>query len=197
MRSAIAALGVYRVGWGLITVSAILLFRATYNDVADPDAGLEDLGRAFVLGGIGILGAALVAPTLARRFGPRRVIWVALLVAAGSELVLGLGVHLGHAARVSRSLAGAGQALKICVDTIVQSGIEDTYRGRVFSVYDLVFNVGFVAASHRGRADAAAGRSVAAGDRPRHGCWTAGGLAYARVSRAPMSRRSTTRSGAR
>ena len=183
MRAAIAALGVYRVGWGLITVSAILLFRATYNDVSDPDAGLEDLGRAFVLGGLGILAAALVAPTLARRFGPQRVIWVALLVAAGSELALGSAFTSATLLASAPLIAGAGQALKICVDTIVQTGIEDTYRGRVFSVYDLVFNVGFVAAGivaalllpPGGRSPFVIGLAIA--------CWAAGGLAYARVSR--------------
>ena len=185
VRAAIGALGVYRVGWGLITVSAILLFRATYNDVSDPDAGLEDLGTAFLLGGAGILLAALVAPALARRFGPPRVIAAALLLAAAAELVLGSAFTAATLLASAPVIAGAGQALKICVDTIVQSGIEDTYRGRVFSVYDLVFNVGFVLAGivaalllpPGGRSPLVVGLAVI--------CWTAGGLAYARVSRRP------------
>ncbi len=38
------------------------------------------------------------------------------------------------------------QAVKICVDTTLQETVEDDFRGRVFSVYDTLFNVTFVAA---------------------------------------------------
>ncbi|HPZ51268.1 MAG TPA: MFS transporter, partial [Propionibacteriaceae bacterium] len=30
--------------------------------------------------------------------------------------------------------------LKICTDTLVQAHIDDTYKGRVFVIYDMVFN---------------------------------------------------------
>ena len=40
----------------------------------------------------------------------------------------------------------AGQGAKICVDALVQTGVDDDFRGRAFSVYDLVFNAAFVAA---------------------------------------------------
>ncbi len=39
------------------------------------------------------------------------------------------------------------QASKICVDTVIQETIEDDFRGRVFSFYDTLFNVTFVAAA--------------------------------------------------
>ena len=41
----------------------------------------------------------------------------------------------------------ASQGIKICVDTFVQAGVDDVYRGRVFSLYDVLFNVAFVAAA--------------------------------------------------
>jgi MFS family permease len=37
-----------------------------------------------------------------------------------------------------------GQAMKICVDTTLQECVDDGHRGRVFSVYDTLFNVAFV-----------------------------------------------------
>ena len=62
------------------------------------------------------------------------------------------------------------QGAKIATDTIVQSSVDDGFRGRIFSVYDVLFNVAFV-----GAAAVAAlmlppdGRSVAAGGhRRRH-----------------------------
>ena len=41
----------------------------------------------------------------------------------------------------------ASQGIKICVDTMVQTHVDDAYRGRVFSLYDVLFNVAFVAAA--------------------------------------------------
>jgi len=32
------------------------------------------------------------------------------------------------------------QSFKICTDTLVQAHIEDTYKGRVFVLYDMIFN---------------------------------------------------------
>ena len=42
------------------------------------------------------------------------------------------------------------QGAKICVDTLVQLHVEDAFRGRVFSLYDVLFNVAFVAAAAAG-----------------------------------------------
>ena len=41
----------------------------------------------------------------------------------------------------------SAQGVKICVDTLVQLGVDDEFRGRVFSLYDVIFNVVFVAAA--------------------------------------------------
>jgi ABC-type thiamin/hydroxymethylpyrimidine transport system permease subunit len=39
-----------------------------------------------------------------------------------------------------------GQGAKICVDAIVQLDVDDAFRGRVFSLYDMLFNGAFVVA---------------------------------------------------
>jgi predicted MFS family arabinose efflux permease len=39
------------------------------------------------------------------------------------------------------------QGIKICVDTLVQESVDDSFRGRVFAIYDVIFNVSFVAAA--------------------------------------------------
>ena len=44
-------------------------------------------------------------------------------------------------------LGVAAQGSKICVDTIVQKSVDDAYRGRVFSFYDVIFNIAFVSAA--------------------------------------------------
>jgi MFS family permease len=44
-------------------------------------------------------------------------------------------------------LGFAAHGIKICVDTLVQQVIEDDFRGRVFSLYDTLFNITFVLAA--------------------------------------------------
>ncbi len=44
-------------------------------------------------------------------------------------------------------LGFAAQALKICVDTTVQRTVSDEFRGRIFALYDTLFNLALVAAA--------------------------------------------------
>ena len=39
----------------------------------------------------------------------------------------------------------AGQGVAICATTILQEEVDDDYRGRIFSFYDMTFNITFVA----------------------------------------------------
>jgi MFS family permease len=39
------------------------------------------------------------------------------------------------------------QILKICVDTLVQAHVADEFKGRVFVIYDMIFNVVLVVAA--------------------------------------------------
>ena len=45
------------------------------------------------------------------------------------------------------TLGLSAQSVKICVDTTVQEEIDDRYRGRLFAVYDMLFNVTYVGAA--------------------------------------------------
>ena len=45
---------------------------------------------------------------------------------------------------VGFGLGVVAQGVKICVDTIVQQYVDDAYLGRVFSLYDMLFNVALV-----------------------------------------------------
>jgi len=81
-----------------------------------------------------------------RRHDPTTVVSLALtgagLATATLVPVLALPVLLAAAAVIG----WAGQSLKICVDTLVQRDVDDAFRGRVFSVYDVLFNAAFVVA---------------------------------------------------
>lgn len=144
-RRALTVMAGNRVLFGCYTVWTVLLIRfhlAATN--TDENRALAALGAVALSLGLGLVVAALGAPPLVRRHGPRRSASVALAVAAvGCALPL-LSLRLG-ALLVAWTLIGAGaQILKITVDTVLQRALPDDVRGRVFIAYDIVFNVAFV-----------------------------------------------------
>lgn len=60
---------------------------------------------------------------------------------------LGLFFAIGPVMVAALLLGVVTQGTKICADTIVQYAVEDDYRGRVFALYDVLFNVAFVVAA--------------------------------------------------
>jgi MFS family permease len=143
----LAAVGAQRFWYGISTVATILLYRNTFNDPSDTDAGLTGLSIAVLVTGLGFLTAALLTPSVTRRLGKRRWIVTLLGIAAFVQIVPGAFYTVPTLLVAAYVLGIVAQGIKICVDTIVQESVDDAFRGRVFSIYDVVFNVSFVAAA--------------------------------------------------
>ncbi len=139
----LAAITAHRFFYGLSTVATLLLY-TEQGAIGLGFAGLGAVGTAAIAGG---LLAALVTPAATRRLGTQR--WVVLVFAAASvvEVVFGLPYTHGAFLVAALFLGFAAQASKICVDTLLQESVLDAFRGRVFSFYDTLFNVSFVAAA--------------------------------------------------
>ena len=72
---------------------------------------------------------------------------VCLLASAVFQLVPG-AIYAKVPLVVAAFLLGlTAQSVKICVDTLVQAHVADEFKGRVFVLYDMVFNVALVAAA--------------------------------------------------
>ncbi len=147
--TALAVIGSHRYWFGLWTVAVLLLHLGLLHP-GDPRASAAALGIVAVSSAAGFLSAALVTPSAAQRWGTRAWVLALLVLAAAVQPLLLLpdagGTH--EAALVSAYALGVvSQGVKICVDTEVQAGVDDGYRGRVFSLYDVLFNVAFVAAA--------------------------------------------------
>src|SRR3954469_12413850 len=69
--------------------------------------------------------------------------------AAGLEPALGLPFATVPILIAAFVLGLITQGAKIATDTIVQSSVDDGFRGRIFSLYDVLFNVAFVGAAAR------------------------------------------------
>lgn len=144
---ALAAIGAHRFFFGVATVMLILLHRNHFNDPSEVDAAFNGLALAILVSGAGFVTAAFVTPFVTERFTLRTWILTLLGSAAFTQLVPG-ALFTERSLLVSSFFLGlASQGIKICVDTLVQAGVDDVYRGRVFALYDVVFNVAFVAAA--------------------------------------------------
>jgi MFS family permease len=136
----------HRLAFGASLLITVLLLRYTFHDVGPLRAGMAGLGEVAVAGGLGILCAGLVTTRIVVRFGRRRTVVFALLLAGTAQLVLGLPMLLPSVLLASFVIVAAGQVVKLCVDSAVQSDVGDETRGRVFALYDTLVNVSQVAA---------------------------------------------------
>ena len=181
----LAAIGAHRFFYGVSTVSLILLYRNYFHDAGDTGAALADLSVAILVSGAGFFAAAFVTPVVTDRVSLRG--WVLFLLVLGAVVQVFPGaLYTRPALLVAAFFLGlASQGIKICVDTLVQGNVDDAFRGRVFALYDVIFNVAFVAA-----AGAAAVVLPASGKSyPVLGALAVGYLAtalwYARATRTP------------
>lgn len=143
----LATIGAHRFFFGVATVMLILLHRNHFNAPDQPDAAFNGLALAVLVSGAGFVTAAFVTPFVTDRITLRAWILLLLGAAAVTQLVPG-ALFTEPALLVSSYFLGlASQGIKICVDTLVQAGVDDAFRGRVFSLYDVIFNVAFVAAA--------------------------------------------------
>ena len=145
---ALAAIGAHRFFYGISTITAILLFRRYFHDPDDVDAGLAGLAGAFAASGIGFFLAAVITPEVTARWRKETWIWFCFALAAVTEAVF--VVVLAEWALLPRrrsSSASPPRARRSASTRSCRRSVDDAYRGRVFSFYDVLFNVAFVAAA--------------------------------------------------
>ncbi|MGH3822656.1 MAG: MFS transporter, partial [Pseudonocardiaceae bacterium] len=142
----LAALLAHRLSFGITTLVALLLYRNSFTSHGLLRAGLAGVGELLAAGVAGLLLAGLLSPLLVARFGRRRTVRGALIVAGLAILALGLPMMMLTILAAAFVLATAGQVVKLSLDATVQADICDDARGRVFALYDAVFNTAYVLA---------------------------------------------------
>ncbi|CAL9274989.1 putative MFS-type transporter [Streptomyces sp. SudanB5_2050] len=141
----LAGMTLMRFCYGALLVMLLMLCR--YALTSDTDDGLALLGLALGVSGAGFFAAAVITPWAAGRLGPGR--WMAVCAGIATVLVPALGLPFATAPLLVAAfvLGLTTQGAKIATDTVVQSSVDDAFRGRIFSVYDVLFNVAFVGAA--------------------------------------------------
>ena len=140
----IFAVGMQRSGITALTLMALLLERNTFNDPANPDAGLAGFGRALAIAGIGIGLGAVISPYGVLKFGRHK--WMRILMFACIPPLLIYAFSVNEITMIGSAffVGLCGQGIKVTNDALVQSKIDDEFRGRVFAFYDVAVNAGIV-----------------------------------------------------
>ena len=136
----ILATAVHRGGLTALTLTALLLERNTFHDPNKPEDGLAGFGIALTVAGVGLFCGAFLAPFGVSKVGRHKWMKYAMFASAAAPLILAMWqtqIALGVTAFFT---AFFGQNLKVTNDALVQSKIDDYFRGRVFAVYDVVVN---------------------------------------------------------
>jgi MFS family permease len=144
---AMAVVVAQRFLFGIWSIMTLLLYRNDFHNSGALRAGLVGVGQAVTAAGIGLVLAAAVTPWITARVGIRH--WIVAVTAgvAVSGLVLGAPFSMSLLLVSSFTLGFATQAAKVCADTLIQRGVDDSYRGRVFALYDTTANLSFILGS--------------------------------------------------
>lgn len=142
---ALAAITVIRFCYGALTVMVLMLCRYAWSDTESD--GLALLGLALGASAAGYFAAAAITPWAVGRLG--RYGWMGVCAGSAALLEPALGLPFAPTPMLAAAfvLGLVTQGTKIATDTEVQTSVDDSFRGRVFSLYDVLFNVAFVAAA--------------------------------------------------
>ncbi|MEU3744924.1 MULTISPECIES: MFS transporter [Streptomyces] len=142
---ALTAVALMRFCYGALLVTVLMLSRYAWSTTESEGLGL--LGIAVAASGAGFFAAAVLSPWAVGRLGPFGWMTLCAGIAAVLEPTLGLFFDPVPFLVAAFVLGLITQGAKIATDTVVQTAVDDAYRGRVFALYDVLFNVAFVAAA--------------------------------------------------
>jgi MFS-type transporter involved in bile tolerance (Atg22 family) len=140
IRRPLAAVWLHRLLLGAGFVLVVLLSDARFH--------LKIAGYGLALGATGVAAflGSLAAPACARRWSSSRLIPLTFLPPAAAVL---LGAIFTNLVVMIGALGLTGfsfQLLKVLADAMVGGASPDGVRGRVFSIYDVLYNLAFVLA---------------------------------------------------
>ncbi|HEV2377986.1 MAG TPA: MFS transporter [Streptosporangiaceae bacterium] len=146
-RPAAAALGAtsaQRAMYGALLLTSILLYRNYFYRTSGANASLAHFTLVVIAAAFGYGLAAVLTPMGTKRVSTAA--WIALMLTVGGIITAGLGPTFAQPAFlvIALVLGIVAQGVAICSVTILQQEVDDTFRGRVFALYDMLFNLPFV-----------------------------------------------------
>jgi predicted MFS family arabinose efflux permease len=137
----ITSITIDQIGQGIVLTISLVVFRRQFGE------GVASFSNLIGAGGVGVLVGILTVGELEDRFAKPRIV-AGSFVAGGLALVAVSFFIRDWSVLLASFAVGLTFAWKkISVDTMVQEATPDGYRGRVFSVYDVVYNLARVVAA--------------------------------------------------
>jgi predicted MFS family arabinose efflux permease len=130
-----------QMGQGIVLVLSLFVFRDRFEE------GVGSFSNLIGAGGIGVLLGILTVGKLEEWYPKERIVSRAFL--AGGLALVAISLYVtGWSVLIASFFVGLTFAWKkVPIDTMVQEAIPDGYRGRVFAVYDVAYNLSRVAAA--------------------------------------------------
>ena len=140
----ILATGFQRGGLTALTLMGLLLERNFFNSPKNPDVGLRGFAFALGIAGVGIGIGSIITPFGVAKLGRHR--WIRLMMIGAVPFLIIFALKQNEYLLIAAAffVGLGGQAVKVTNDALVQSKIEDEFRGRVFAFYDIVVNTTIV-----------------------------------------------------
>jgi MFS family permease len=141
---ALGAGGVHHALYGILLLQALLLYRNFLYPGGNANAALSHVTALVATSAVGFGLAAVLTPLGTKRMSTDA--WITLWLAIGAVATVALGPTFSEVPFLVMGfiLGLSAQCVKICVDTTVQREVDDAYMGRVFSLYDMLYNVTYV-----------------------------------------------------
>jgi MFS family permease len=141
---ALGVVGVHRALYGTLLVEALLLYRNYFFHGGNGNKALGHVTLLVITSAVGFGLAAFITPDGVKRL--TKDSWITLWLFLGGLVTLALGPTFNQYPYLllGFALGLSAQCVKICVDTTVQQTVDDQYMGRVFSLYDMLYNAAYV-----------------------------------------------------
>lgn len=144
---ALGVMAAQRALYALMFVAAILISRHVLGDPDRPELALGQFTVVLAFAALGFGLAAVLTPSLGKRFERQQWVVLCLLVGAAGQSLLVVSSASWALLTAAVVVSFAVQGGKIAVDTIVQRDTDDSVRGRAFTIYDMAFNTAFIGAA--------------------------------------------------
>ena len=140
LRRPLTAVSLHRLLLGAGFVLLVLVADHRY------DLQASGYGLAIAVTGVAAVAGTVSAPWVSGRWPPRVLLPVAFLPPAAAIAVVGYAPSLASLVCAVAVAAVSFQSLKVISDALVGRNSPDAVRGRVFAIYDVLYNVAFVLA---------------------------------------------------
>jgi predicted MFS family arabinose efflux permease len=137
----ITSITIDQIGQGIVLVISLVVFRQRFGE------GVASFSNLIGAGGVGVLVGILTVGKLEERLPKPKIVATGFVVGGLALVAVSFLIRDWSVLLASFAVGMTFAWKKISVDTMVQESIPDGYRGRIFSVYDVVYNLARVVAA--------------------------------------------------